>query len=60
MTRDKAIEASRLLAEGETPVLVDDREKTRAPWEEAGGIFIHHRSAAESIEELKELGILLD
>ncbi len=35
--------------------LVDDTLKHRHLWEEAGGIFIHHRSAAESIAELKRL-----
>ena len=33
-------------------VLVDDTLKHRHLWEEAGGIFIHHRSARESIEQL--------
>jgi hypothetical protein len=33
--------------------LVDDREKYRALWEQAGGIFIHHRDAASSIRELR-------
>lgn len=37
-------------------VLVDDRLKTKAPWEDAGGIFIHHVSAFGSINQLKELG----
>lgn len=38
-------------------VLVDDREKTLAPWEEQGGVFIHHHSAAESIAALEALGL---
>ena len=33
-------------------VLVDDQLKHRHLWEEAGGIFIHHRSAADSLEQL--------
>lgn len=33
--------------------LVDDREKYRGLWEQAGGIFIHHRDAASSIRELR-------
>jgi hypothetical protein len=36
--------------------LVDDRDKYRHLWEEAGGIFIHHRSAAESIKALEAAG----
>lgn len=39
-------------------VLVDDRDKYRHLWEEAGGIFVHHRSAAGSIEALREHGFL--
>lgn len=34
--------------------LVDDREKYRHLWEQAGGIFIHHRSAQGSIKELRK------
>lgn len=39
-------------------VLVDDRDKFRHLWEQAGGVFIHHTSAAASIEALKEAGYL--
>ncbi len=38
--------------------LVDDRDKYRSLWEEAGGIFIHHRNAAQSIAELKAHGFI--
>jgi hypothetical protein len=34
-------------------VLVDDQLRHSALWEEAGGIFIHHRNAADTIERLK-------
>ena len=35
-------------------VLVDDRAETaRAAWEAAGGVFVHHTSAARSIAELR-------
>lgn len=43
----------------EGDVLVDDMLKHRHRWEEAGGIFIHHRSADQSLRELSpyfELG----
>lgn len=43
MARDK----SRYCQPGD--VLVDDREKYRSLWEDAGGLFILHRSAADSI-----------
>lgn len=39
-------------------VLVDDWPKYRELWEEAGGIFILHTSAKDSIAKLKELGVL--
>ena len=38
-------------------VLVDDRETAREPWEQAGGIFIHHRGADTTIDRLTALGI---
>jgi hypothetical protein len=34
-------------------VLVDDQQKHRHLWEEAGGIFVHHRNAAATIAELR-------
>jgi hypothetical protein len=39
-------------------VLIDDRVDLKSSWEAAGGIFIHHTSAADSIRQLKHLGIL--
>ncbi|MBA3676594.1 MAG: hypothetical protein H0W74_04230 [Sphingosinicella sp.] len=36
-------------------VLVDDTLKHRHLWEEAGGVFIHHRNADESLEELGKI-----
>jgi len=33
-------------------VLVDDRENHRHLWENAGGIFIHHKNAEDSIRQL--------
>jgi len=36
-------------------VLVDDLLKHRHLWESAGGIFIHHRSARESLRELARI-----
>jgi hypothetical protein len=48
MARDKRNHAR------EGDVLVDDQLRHRHLWEEAGGIFIHHRSARESIAELAQ------
>lgn len=39
-------------------VLVDDRTVNRAEWEAAGGVLLHHRNAARTIERLKALGYL--
>ena len=36
-------------------VLVDDRADHRNKWEAAGGIFIHHKSARESLERLADI-----
>ena len=48
MARDKRNHAR------EHDVLVDDQDKHRHLWEEVGGIFIHHKSARQSIAELGE------
>ena len=47
MARDKRNHAR------EHDVLVDDQDKHRHLWEEIGGVFIHHKNARQSIEELK-------
>ena len=38
-------------------ILVDDTLTYRTLWEEAGGVFVHHRSARESLEALRALGL---
>jgi hypothetical protein len=40
-------------------VLIDDWQSRRKPWERAGGLFIHHRSARDTIAELEAKGILV-
>ena len=47
MARDKRNHAK------EGDVLVDDQDRHRHLWEEAGGVFIQHKNARESIEALK-------
>jgi 5'(3')-deoxyribonucleotidase len=37
-------------------VLVDDYLRYKDLWEQAGGVFVHHRSAKQSILELSQLG----
>lgn len=53
MSREKASKADELTEEEETPILIDDRESIAESWREMGGIFIHHRSAADSIRQLE-------
>jgi hypothetical protein len=36
-------------------VLVDDTLKHAALWEEMGGVFVHHRNVADTLERLKDL-----
>ena len=36
-------------------VLVDDRADHRAKWEDAGGIFVHHKNARASLDELARI-----
>ena len=38
-------------------ILIDDRDKAILPWREAGGIGILHTSAADTISQLKQLGL---
>lgn len=42
---------------GQNHILIDDRNKAIAPWIAAGGIGILHTSAANTIRQLKELGL---
>jgi hypothetical protein len=50
MARDK-----HLHMKGGKDVLVDDRTNHREAWENAGGIFVHHREARESLVQLREI-----
>lgn len=38
-------------------ILVDDQRKHAHLWEEAGGVFVHHRGAASTLADLKALGL---
>ncbi|WP_294173191.1 hypothetical protein [uncultured Sphingomonas sp.] len=49
MARDKARHMSG------ADVLVDDSLTHRARWEDAGGIFVHHKTARASLEELARI-----
>lgn len=41
----------------EGDILVDDQPRHAHFWEEAGGIFVHHRDAESTIVRLAELGV---
>src|SRR5687768_290020 len=49
MARDKY----RHMTKGD--VLVDDREDHRSKWEDAGGNFVHHKTARASLERLARI-----
>lgn len=42
---------------GENKILIDDKDKNIEQWESKGGIGILHTSAADTIKQLKELGL---
>ena len=54
-SREKASIARQRSGESTTPILIDDREKLKDDWEAMGGVFIHHRSAKQSIAALKSV-----
>ena len=42
---------------GKDKILIDDQPKSIKPWRAAGGIGILHKSAADTIKQLKKLGL---
>lgn len=57
--RVNSVERAMLKATFATPssILIDDKMKAIGPWVSAGGIGIHHTSAANTIQQLKQLGL---
>lgn len=55
MSRDKARHGRAASEDGVIPILVDDRDRIRESWEAMGGVFVHHLSAARSLEELASI-----
>lgn len=57
--RTNFVKAAALKAEhaGPNRILIDDQLRAIQPWVAAGGIGIHHTSAAHTIAELKKLGV---
>jgi hypothetical protein len=49
--------AEKQLFSGENHILIDDLAKTIDEWNAKGGIGIHHTSAANTIKQLKKLGL---
>lgn len=54
-TTESAVDKARFA--GPNRILIDDKLKAINPWRAAGGIGIHHTSAADSILQLKDLGL---
>ena len=42
---------------GPGDILIDDNEKIGMLWHAAGGVFVHHTTAADTIMKLEQLGI---
>ncbi|NJO63355.1 MAG: hypothetical protein HC836_35620 [Richelia sp. RM2_1_2] len=59
MARDKPQDAMKYLGVSDLDgcILIDDRKKAQGPWEAAGGTFILHTSAKNTINQLKALDI---
>ena len=57
--RDKPQDAMKFLSSPDLDgaILIDDRKKAQGPWETAGGTFILHTSAGDTINQLKDLGV---
>ena len=51
----RAVEKAQFATPG--AILIDDKRKALDPWEAAGGIGVHHVTAANSIAQLKQLGL---
>lgn len=56
MVCTKSVNKRHFMKPGDT--IVDDWDKYKHLWEEAGGNFVLHTSAKDSIEQLKGLGVL--
>lgn len=39
-------------------ILIDDRVKFAAAWQQAGGVFIHHVNTSTTLEQLRKLGVI--
>ena len=57
MSREKAKQGAAATPAGLTPLLIDDRESIRGPWQQMGGLFVLHTSARETISQLHGLGL---
>ena len=43
---------------GAGDVLIDDRIKAKEPWEDMGGLFVHHQTTEQTLRELQRLSLL--
>lgn len=56
-SRDKILHGMIMCRPDQDPLLIDDMRKFRSIWEEAGGTFILHTSAEDTIAQLKAKGL---
>ena len=58
LSREKHLRAQPYILPNTKALLIDDREKLKPQWEEAGGIFIHHTTTKTTLEQLIAMQIL--
>lgn len=56
-SREKILEAQKVVEVGETPLIIDDMTKFKDLWEVGGGVFLVHTSVEDTIKQLQERGL---
>jgi len=39
-------------------IIIDDSERLKIPWEQRGGIYVHHRNTKKTLQILKRIGLM--
>lgn len=58
MSKEKALKAQPFILPGTQALLIDDREKLRDSWEDAGGFFLHHTTTLNTLHKLSSYNII--
>lgn len=58
LSKEKALKAKPFIIPNTKALLIDDREKLQEPWEESGGIFLHHLRTQTTLEKLRAMEVL--